>query len=126
MTNDENSNSDAPKNEKEIKQTAYEAGKLMKETEKSNPVKDALKKETNPTSADDLSAIHNTHEVGTSGGDQRAPDNEAVKNPLNKDDNDNDPAAPQKPSPVEEPETEPGESEIVYDDPAIDPKIHTD
>ncbi|CAN5451976.1 hypothetical protein BH11BAC3_BH11BAC3_14120 [soil metagenome] len=126
MTNDENANSEAPRNEKEIKQSAYEAGKLMKEEEKSNPVKDALKKEISPTSADDLSAIHNTHEVGTSGGDQRAPDNQAVKNPSKLNDYDNDPGTPPKPAPVEEPEAAPGDSSIIYDDPGTDPEINTD
>ena len=39
-----------------------------------NPPDNALVKERQPSTAEDLSSIHDTHEVGTSGGDQRAND----------------------------------------------------
>jgi hypothetical protein len=39
-----------------------------------NPPDNALVKERQPSVAGDLSSIHDTHEVGTSGGDQRAND----------------------------------------------------
>lgn len=43
-----------------------------------NPVvKEALKKENQPARAGDLSHLHDTHEIGTSGGDQRAKDTES-------------------------------------------------
>lgn len=42
-------------------------------------VKDALKKEKQPSNLDDLSPIHNTREIGTSGGDQRASETETNK-----------------------------------------------
>lgn len=117
MTNNENANSVSPGNEKEIKQHANEAGKLMKQDIENNPVKEALKKEISPTSADDLSVIHNTHEVGTSGGDQREPDIEPVKKPLNENDKDDNPFAPQKPLPVEEPETHSKNPQPIYEEP---------
>lgn len=40
--------------------------------------KAAQKKEKQPANAEDLSPLHNTHEVGTAGGDQRAPDREVT------------------------------------------------
>jgi len=55
----------AGQNEGEIKKTFKEA--------KNDPaVKQAMKKEKQPGGADDLSPLHNTREIGTSGGDQRA------------------------------------------------------
>lgn len=39
-------------------------------------VKAALKKERQPVSAEDLSALQNTSETGTTGGDQRATEEE--------------------------------------------------
>ncbi len=115
MTNNEDPNSENLRNEEEIKQNAEEAGKLLNQDEKTNPVKHALIKENNPTSADDLSALHNTHEVGTSGGDQRAPDTKP----------DEDPANPKTPVPVEEPAPNKGDTKPAHEDPDNEPKIHT-
>ena len=39
-------------------------------------VKEALKKEKSPTTPEDLSHLHNTIAIGTSGGDQRASEDE--------------------------------------------------
>jgi hypothetical protein len=43
-------------------------------------VKKALIKENSPTTPEDLSHLHNTIEIGTSGGDQRASEDEQSKN----------------------------------------------
>ena len=64
--NQENSGSDARKNPTQEK---GRDGKLEE-----NLTADAQNKERQPTRAEDLSSIHNTHEVGTSGGDQRTKD----------------------------------------------------
>jgi hypothetical protein len=52
-------------NMQEIKET-------LKQAKNDPAVKDALKKEKQPVTPDDLSPLHNTRETGTSGGDQRA------------------------------------------------------
>ncbi len=64
-----------------------------------NPVDQALRKEKQPTSSEDLAPIHNTHEIGTSGGDQRAPDKQPPVPPAE----DDQPGQPVPPVPVEEP-----------------------
>ena len=87
----------------------------------SNPVDQALKKEKQPSSAEDLSDIHNTHEIGTSGGDQRAPD---VAPPVPEGEDDQ-PGKPVRPIPVEEP-GEGSAPEIEYDEPGKEPPVHTD
>ena len=56
-------------NKEEIKETLND--------QKNDPaVKDALKKEQQPVSPDDLSSLHNNREIGTSGGGQRVSQNE--------------------------------------------------
>ena len=50
--------------------------KILNDASKDSAVKEALKKEKQPVSTDDLSAVHNTTEIGTSGGDQRASEDE--------------------------------------------------
>jgi hypothetical protein len=52
-------------NMKEIKET-------LKQAKNNSAVTDALKKEKQPVTTDDLSSLHDTRETGTSGGDQRA------------------------------------------------------
>ena len=54
-------------NTKEVKET-------LREAKNDSSVTSAAKKEKQPMNPGDLSPIHNTHEVGTSGGDQRARD----------------------------------------------------
>ena len=54
-------------NTKEVKET-------LREAKNDSSVASAIKKEKQPVNPGDLSPIHNTHEVGTSGGDQRARD----------------------------------------------------
>ena len=44
---------------------------IIEEGKNDQSVKDALKKEKQPTFDADLSPLQNTHQVGTSGGDQR-------------------------------------------------------
>ncbi|MCW3091566.1 MAG: hypothetical protein JWP81_2635 [Ferruginibacter sp.] len=39
-------------------------------------VKEALKKEKQPSTEEDLSPLHNNKSIGTTGGDQRASENE--------------------------------------------------
>ena len=85
------------------------------------PINQALKKEKQPTSPDDLSPIHNTHEIGTSGGDQRAPD----VSPPAPEAEDDQPGKPVRPIPVEEP-GDGAAPEIEYDEPSKEPPVHTD
>lgn len=86
--------------------------------ENDNPVKQASKKERQPGAAEDLSSIHDTHAVGTSGGDQREPDREAPSN----DDDPAQPGKPQKPIPVEEP-GEGSAPDVIYDEPGSEPEL---
>lgn len=51
----------------------------LSEAKDSTAVKDALKKENSPTTPEDLSHLHNTNSIGTSGGDQRASEEEQKK-----------------------------------------------
>lgn len=66
-----------------VPDTANESGKQQKESlseAKNDPaVKEALKKENSPTTPEDLSHLHNTSAIGTSGGDQRASEEEQKK-----------------------------------------------
>lgn len=48
----------------------------LKEAKDDPSVKEASKKEQQPTRSTDLSHIHDTKESGTTGGDQRVPENE--------------------------------------------------
>ncbi|MEO6722159.1 MAG: hypothetical protein ABIN67_17465 [Ferruginibacter sp.] len=77
-------------------------------------IKQAQLKEHQPARSSDLSSIHNTHEVGTAGGDQRANDTDPEQGAkqgrpviTNLDDNQVEPA------PVEEPNNKP---DIKYDE----------
>ncbi len=88
---------------------------------KNTPVDQALKKEKQPTSPEDLSELHNTHEIGTSGGDQRAPDVEPEKN---EEEDSEQPGKPVRPIPVEEP-GEGAAPEVEYDEPKQDPPLQT-
>jgi hypothetical protein len=60
---------------------AHKANKTKpgKEIEEENAGTEMPDKERQPTRAEDLSSIHNTHEVGTSGGDQRAKDDKPLQ-----------------------------------------------
>lgn len=53
-----------------------EQAKALEKTGNDSSAKAAEKKEKQPSRPEDLSPIHNTHEIGTSGGDQRAKDSE--------------------------------------------------
>ncbi|MEJ7589824.1 MAG: hypothetical protein WKI04_19910 [Ferruginibacter sp.] len=48
-----------------------EIDETLKEGKKDPSVQEALKKERQPGRSEDLSPLHNTREIGTSGGDQR-------------------------------------------------------
>ena len=50
----------------------------MQPQEDENPVEQAATKEKQPTRKDDLSPIHDTKAVGTTGGDQRQNEEEAA------------------------------------------------
>jgi hypothetical protein len=90
-----------------------------KDSAKKTPVDQALVKEKQPTSPEDLSAVHNTHEIGTSGGDQRAPDVEPEKK---EEEESEQPGKPVRPIPVEEP-GEGAAPEVEYDDPKNEPPM---
>ncbi len=50
--------------------------KSISEAKHDTSVEEALKKENSPSTPEDLSHLHNTIAIGTSGGDQRASENE--------------------------------------------------
>ena len=62
------------KSSPENQESTSEIKETLKAAKNDSSVTAATKKEKQPVTPDDLSAIHNTHEVGTSGGDQRARD----------------------------------------------------
>ena len=97
---------------------------LLGEGDKNSDEQEPVK-EQQPSREGDLSPVHNTHEVGTSGGDQRAKDTEpehdmkkgeAVITNLDKEE--------VEPAPVEEPGNK---ADIKYDEPPKeDEPLHSD
>ena len=85
-------------------------------------VKQALKKEGQPARPEDLSPLHDNHQVGSSGGDQREPDKD-VPEPKNEGD-DQQPGKPVRPIPVEEP-GEGSAPKVEYDEPDKKPSENT-
>ncbi|MEO5893322.1 MAG: hypothetical protein ABIQ31_23930 [Ferruginibacter sp.] len=57
-------------------QDRQELKETLDEGKNNAAVKDALKKEKQPQTPEDLSPLHNNREIGTSGGDQRASESE--------------------------------------------------
>lgn len=70
-----------------IKQEKAAIKKTLREAMNDPAAQEAIKKEKQPVTPGDLSAIHNTIEIGTSGGDQRASENEINQDNINHDDN---------------------------------------
>lgn len=58
------------------KENVEEIKEALKQAKNDPSVIDALKKEKQPETTDDLSPLHNTREIGTAGGDQRASETE--------------------------------------------------
>ncbi len=58
------------------KENLEEIKETLKQAKNDPAVKEALKKEKQPVTTDDLSPLHNTREIGTTGGDQRASETE--------------------------------------------------
>lgn len=114
-----------PDNQEELKETAKDVQRDLREDdgEQQNVIKEALKKEQQPKSADDVSPLQNTHAVGTSGGDQRAKDVKPPKN--NVDETDKDPSAPEEPAPIEEPGKTNQPPTKEYDEPDTAPPLRT-
>jgi len=69
----ENRKASTPKEEMpEEKDNKSALKQTLKESRSDPSVKDALLKEKQPATPDDLSPVHNTKEIGTTGGDQRS------------------------------------------------------
>lgn len=66
-------NSPVPNAENDINK---QQSKSLSEAKNDPSVKAALKKENSPSTPEDLSNLHNNKAIGTSGGDQRASDDE--------------------------------------------------
>ncbi|MBC7887726.1 MAG: hypothetical protein H7Z13_07535 [Ferruginibacter sp.] len=69
-------NSKIPRNLPGDAHGSDDINKTLKLAKNDPTVKSALKIEKQPVTADDLSPLHNTIAIGTSGGDQRASENE--------------------------------------------------
>ena len=76
MTNMENITRQSRQNADEIKSNLQEVKEKVKQ-EGTNPVKQALTKEQQPTTDADISPLTNNQQIGTTGGDQRASEQEA-------------------------------------------------
>jgi|GEM_PF-3306517 len=74
MTNDQQMQDSDNELSDEEKQAQLKA--TLQAAKNDSSVKSALKKETQPVRTDDLSPLQNTSETGTTGGDQRATDDE--------------------------------------------------
>ena len=71
----ENTTRQSRENKDEIKSNLQEVKEKVNQ-EGTNPVKEALKKELQPTTDADISPLTNNQQVGTTGGDQRASEQE--------------------------------------------------
>jgi len=60
----------------EEKEGVKQQNEALSEAKHDPAVKEALKKENSPSTPEDLSHLHSTIAIGTSGGDQRASENE--------------------------------------------------
>ena len=120
-------NDEMPQQNIEEAQKAQEkaVGETMERAGQDNSVEQAAKKERQPTNAGELSSIHNTHSIGTAGGDQRekdadsstgAPEGRPVITTLGHE--------PVQPPPVEEPAIK--RPPIEDEEPGKETPLHTE